>query len=493
MTAHRVSDRVDNSRDGILPIDTRRRFLEECAGGIGLAALWHLMAGEGRAAGPLPAVNPMAPRAPHFAPTARNVIFFFMAGAPSQLDLFDPKPAMRKWQGRGLPASMQDDLVDNFKKIAKIWASPRQFKPYGQSGIEFSDFVPHMGTCADDICMVRSMYTDVTNHHPGQLLMNCGVPMFGRPSMGSWVTYGLGSESANLPGYVVLTSKSGKTGIAGGASNWSSGFLPSTYRGVTFRSSGDAVLHLSSPGGVSRRTQRARLDALRDLNRKRRLKTGDVEIDSRIASYELAFRMQAAVPELQDFSNEPQYIRRMYGVDDEKTRAFGANCLLARRMVERGVRFVQIYHSTWDDHKDLIKNHTKNCEITDRPTAALLKDLKQRGLLDSTLVVWGAEFGRSPMNEVRLASPDPGREGRDHHALAFTTWLAGGGVKPGQVVGKTDDIGFNVVEDKMHVHDLQATILHCLGLDHTSLTYRHQSRDFRLTDIGGQVAKKLLA
>ena len=480
-------------RDGTLPGGTRRRFLEECAGGIGLAALWHLMAGEGRAAGPLPAVNPMASRAPHFAPTARNVIFFFMAGAPSQLDLFDPKPAMRKWQGRGLPASMQDDLVDNFKKIAKIWASPRTFKPCGQSGIEFSDFVPHMGTCADDICMVRSMYTDVTNHHPGQLLMNCGVPMFGRPSMGSWVTYGLGSESANLPGYVVLTSKSGKTGIAGGASNWSSGFLPSTYRGVTFRSSGDAVLHLSSPGGVSRLTQRARLDTLRDLNRKRRLATGDVEIDSRIASYELAFRMQAAVPELQDFSNEPEYIRRMYGVDDEKTRAFGANCLLARRMVERGVRFVQIYHSTWDDHKDLIKNHTKNCEIVDRPTAALLKDLKQRGLLDSTLVVWGAEFGRSPMNEVRLASPDPGREGRDHHALAFTTWLAGGGVKPGQVVGRTDDIGFNVVEDKIHVHDLQATILHCLGLDHTRLTYRHQGRDFRLTDIGGHVQAKLLA
>ena len=487
---------MDNPRlidhDETLPIHTRRRFLEEGAGGIGLVALWHLMAGEGRAADPLPGVNPMAPRAPHFAPKARNVIFFFMAGAPSQLDLFDPKPAMQKWQGQGLPESMQDDLVDNFKKIAKIWASPRKFKPYGQSGIEFSDFVPHMGTCADDICMVRSMHTDVTNHHPGQLLMNCGVPMFGRPSMGSWVTYGLGSESANLPGYVVLTSNSG-TGIEGGTSNWSSGFLPSTYRGVTFRSSGDAVLHLSNPGGVSRRTQRARLDVLRDLNRKRRLKTGDGEIASRIASYELAFRMQAAVPELQDFSNEPPYIRRMYGVDDEKTRAFGANCLLARRMVERGVRFVQIYHSTWDDHKDLIKNHTRNCEIIDRPTAALLKDLKQRGLLDSTLVVWGAEFGRSPMNEVRLASPDPGREGRDHHALAFTTWLAGGGVKPGQVVGKTDDIGFNVVEDKMHVHDLQATILHCLGLDHTRLTYRHQGRDFRLTDIGGNVVRKLLA
>ena len=473
-------------------VHSRRRFLTECTYGTGLAALWHMLAPAGRAVERASVTDPKTAHAPHFSARAKSVIFFFMAGAPSQIDLFDPKPQMKKWHGQSLPDSMQKDLVDPFKKIAPIMASPREFKPYGQCGIEFSEWVPHLGSCADDICMIRSVYTDVTNHHPGQLLMNCGSALPGRASMGSWVTYGLGSESQDLPGFVVLTSNSGK-GIEGGTSLWSSGFLPSSFNGVAFRNSGSPILHLSNPGGISRATQRARLDSLRDLNQKHLVDSGDAEIASRIASYELAFRMQLAAPELTDLSQESKSTRVMYGVDDDNTRAFGTNCLLARRMVERGVRFIQIYHSTWDDHKDLNKNHGTNCAIVDKPAAALLTDLKERGLLKETLVIWGAEFGRSPMNEVRLASPEPGREGRDHHALAFTVWMAGGGIKGGQVVGRTDDIGFNVVEDKIHVHDLQATVLHCLGLDHTRLTYRHQGRDLRLTDIGGHVVEKVLA
>jgi hypothetical protein len=466
--------------EDFLQLHTRRKFLTQWTYGTGVAAISTLLAAE----------DP--PPRPHFTPRAKAVIFFFMSGAPSQIDLFDPKPMMMPLHGQGLPESLQKDLVDQFKKIAKIMASPREFKSYGQCGMEFSDLVPHIGSCADDICMVRSVHTDVTNHHPGQLLMNCGSPLPGRPSIGSWVTYGLGSESKNLPAFVVLTSNSGM-GIEGGTSLWSSGFLPSNYRGVAFRGSGDPILHLSNPEGISPETQRARLDVLRDLNRKRFADTGDLEIASRIASYELAFRMQAAAPELTDLSKESKSTLEMYGIDNETTRAFGTNCILARRMVERGVRFIQIYHSSWDDHKDLNKNHARNCGIVDKPTAALLKDLKQRGLLDETLVIWGAEFGRSPMNEVRLASPEAGREGRDHHALAFTVWLSGGGIKRGQIIGRTDEIGFNVVEDKLHVHDLQATILHCLGIDHTRLTYRHQGRDFRLTDVGGRVIDKLLA
>src|SRR5581483_5563416 len=418
-------------------IQNRRRFFRTCAGGIGTIALFHLLEKEGRAGnGTL--------RKPHFPPRAKNVIFLFMAGAPSQLDLFEYKPALKKYDGQPIPDSMRQALVDDFKKNARIMATPRQFQPYGQSGIYFSDLLPHTGSCADDLCMIHSLHTDITNHHPAQLLMNCGSTMFGRPSMGSWVTYGLGSESQDLPGFVVLTSSSG-LGIEGGASNWSSGFLPSNYRGVTFRSSGDPVLYLSNPPGVTGETQRLRLDALRDINSQHQADTGDAEIAYRIAAYELAFRMQTATPELVDLSKETAETRALYGLDSEQTRAFGTNCLLARRMVERGVRFVQLYHSSWDDHSDLNAKIKKNCSMVDQPTAALLKDLKGRGLLDSTLVIWGGEFGRTPMNEVRLASPDPGKEGRDHHALAFTMWMAGGGIRGGQVVGKTDDIGFHAV------------------------------------------------
>jgi hypothetical protein len=473
-------------------MQTRRRFLLNGTNGVGSLALASLLAGDGHAAPRTTSSNPFAPRAPHFAPKAKSVIFLFMSGGPSQMDLIDPKPLTKKLHGQPMPESMIKDLDDILiKSTARVFASPRTFTRYGQAGMQFSDLLPHTGTCADDICMVHSMHTDVANHHPGQLLMNCGAPMFGIPSMGSWVTYGLGSESKNLPAFVVLTSDSG-AGIDGGASLWTNGFLPSNYRGVNFRNTGDPVLHLSNPAGVSKLTQRARLDALRDLNTEHQARTLDPEVRARIESYELAFRMQAAAPELLDFSGESAATREMYGLDDKKTQPFGTNCLLARRMVERGVRFIQLYHSTWDDHSNLNEKLTTNCGMIDKPTAALLKDLKQHGLLDETLVIWGAEFGRTPMAEVRRGS-NPGKEGRDHHPFAFSMWLAGGGIAAGRIVGATDELGYHILEDPIHVHDLQATILHCLGLDHLRLTYRHQGRDFRLTDVGGNVVEKLLA
>jgi Protein of unknown function (DUF1501) len=346
-----------------------------------------------------------------------------------------------------------------------------------------------MASCADDICLVRSMFSDAFNHHPGQLLLFSGTMQFGRPTLGAWVLYGLGSESQNLPGFVVLSSG---VGTSAGTNNWASGFLPSTYQGVTFRSSGDPVLYLSNPKGVTRDMQRASLDALKDLNEEHYTATGDVEIASRIASYELAFRMQMSAPELLDFSKESPETLKMYGVDDEPTKPFATNCLLARRLVERGVRYVMINHASWDDHTQLNKKLKKNCEIADQPTAALIKDLKQRGLLDSTLVVWAGEFGRTPLVEIRNPN-EADNGGRDHHPLAYSLWLAGGGIKGGAVVGKTDELCMSIVEDKVHVHDLQATILHCLGFDHTRLTYRHMGRDFRLTDVAGNVVKKMLA
>ncbi|MBZ5619193.1 MAG: DUF1501 domain-containing protein [Acidobacteriia bacterium] len=469
-------------------IQTRRRFFQEAAGGIGTIALAQLMEREGR--GATPESNPLAPRKPHFAPKARNVIFMFMEGGPSQIDLFDPKPELKKWSGQPLPASMTKDLRLAFTKPnAAVLASPRTFTPYGQSGIEFSDYIPHIGSCADDLCLVRSMFTDAFNHHPGQLLLFGGSIQVGRPTMGAWVLYGLGSESQNLPGFVVLSSG---VGTSGGTSNWSSGFLPSTYQGVVFRSSGDPVLYLSNPPGVTKDMQRAGLDVLKDLNEEHYTRTGDLEIASRISSYELAFRMQMAGPELLDFSKEPPDTLAMYGVEDGPGKQFATNCLLARRMVERGVRFVMLTHASWDDHTDLNRKLKKSCDIADKPTAALIRDLKQRGLLDSTLVVWGGEFGRTPIVEIRDPR-DVNNAGRDHHPLAYSLFLAGGGIKSGQVIGKTDDLCMNITEDKVHVHDLQATLLHCLGLEHTRLTYHHMGRDFRLTDVAGDVVKKMLA
>jgi hypothetical protein len=470
-----------------LKIQSRRSFFKGCAGGIETMALAALLEREGLAAS---SVNPLAPKAPPFAPKAKNVICLFMEGAPSQMDLFDPKPALVKYSGQSLPPSMTKDLRLAFiKPTAAVLASPRKFTPHGKSGIEFSDYIPNIASCADDICLVRSMVTDAFNHHPGQLLLFTGSQQFGRPTMGAWVVYGLGSESQNLPGFVVLSSG---VGTSGGESNFASGFLPSTYQGVMFRTGKEPIVYLDSPEGVTRDQQRASLDVIRDLNQERLATTGDTEIASRIASYELAFRMQAAGPDLLDFSKESPSTLDMYGINAEKTRAFGTNCLLARRMVERGVRFVMLMHASWDQHTYLNRDLKKNCDITDGPTAALIRDLKQRGLLDSTLVLWGGEFGRTPMVEMRNTS-DPENAGRDHHPFGYSMFMAGGGMKGGTVVGKTDDLGFNVIEDKVHVHDLQATILNRLGFDHTKLTYRYMGREFRLTDVSGQVVAKMLA
>jgi hypothetical protein len=469
-----------------LKIQTRRSFFRSCAGGIETLALAALLEREGLAGA---IADPLAPKAPHFAPHAKNVICLFMEGAPSQMDLFDPKPALQKYSGQSLPPSMTKDLRLAFiKPTAAVLASPRTYTPHGQSGIEFSDYIPNIASCADDICLVRSMVTDAFNHHPGQLLLFTGSQQFGRPTMGAWVVYGLGSESQNLPGFVVLSSG---VGTSGGESNFASGFLPSSYQGVMFRTGPEPIVYLKSPEGVSREQQRASLDVLRDLNQERLQTTGDAEIASRIASYELAFRMQAAGPDLLDFSKESPSTLDMYGVNAEKTRAFGTNCLLARRMIERGVRFVMLMHASWDQHTYLNRDLKKNCDITDGPTAALIRDLKQRGLLDSTLVLWGGEFGRTPMVEVRNSS-DPENAGRDHHPFGYSMFMAGGGMKGGTVIGKTDELGFSVIEDKVHVHDLQATILNRLGFDHTRLTYRYMGRDFRLTDVEGRVVEKML-
>ena len=477
-----------NSRE-FRTIQARRDFLRLCAGGIDVAALAHLTGAGSPAAATTPrAPNPLAPKQPHFPSKARNVIYLFMAGAPSQIDLYDPKPALRRWHGQPLPESMTRDLQLAFVKPgAKVLASPREFRPHGQSGTEFSDYVPNIATRADDICLVRSMHTEAFNHHPGQSLLMSGSVQLGRPTIGAWISYGLGSECEDLPAFVVLSSGRGSSG---GSSNWSNGFLDSTYQGVVFRNSGEPILFLKNPAGVSARTQRARLDAIRRLNQERYGTTGDREIASRIQSYELAFRMQAAAPDLLDFSNESQATLDMYGVGREPTHPYATNCLLARRMVEKGVRFVMLAHASWDDHQEIDKKLGRNCAITDRPAGALLKDLKQRGLLDSTLVVWAGEFGRTPMGQLERVDE---AAGRDHHANCFSAWMAGGGVRGGQVVGRTDDLGLGIEEDAVHVHDLQATVLHCLGLDHERLTYRHMGRDFRLTDVAGRVVQSMLA
>ncbi len=474
----------------------RRCFLRQTACGLGTIALTQLMQESG-AAEPATALNPLAPKPPHFKPRAKNVIFLFMAGAPSQLDLFDPKPAMQRLHGQPVPESFLKGLNDSLiRGSARVMASPRTFSRHGQCGMDFSDYLPNLATCADDLCMIRTMHTDTANHDPAQLLMQCGIPRFGSPSMGAWVTYGLGSESENLPGFAVMLSNNGPGDIAGTAL-WDSAFLPPAYRGVTFRSQGDPILHLASPDGFTAARQRERLSAINDLNRLRFAEHPDPEITARIAAYELAFRMQSAAPELVDFSRESRATLEAYGIGagdgkDATADAFARNCLLARRMVERGVRFVQLYHFTWDDHSNLNANLKVNCGKTDRPAAALLKDLKQRGLLDDTLVIWGGEFGRTPMNEVRRGNT-PGSEGRDHHTAAFTMLLAGGGVRGGQIIGRTDELGYHAVEGAVHVHDLQATILHALGLDHEALTFRHQGRDHRLTDVAGEVVRKVFA
>ena len=469
-------------------IQTRRNFFKYAAGGLETIAVAHLLSREGRSASrELPQVNPLAPKPPHFEARAKNVIFLLMAGGPSHLDLYDPKPALKQWHGKPLPESMTKDLTLAFvKPNAKVLASNRTFQKYGQSGTEFSDYIPRIGSHADDIAMIRSIHTEAFNHHPGQAILMSGTTMAGRPSIGSWVSYGLGTEADDLPAFVVISSG---RGASAGSANFTNGFLPSTYQGVPFRNSGDPILYLTNPPGISNRSQRARLDTLRELNEARYATTGDLEIASRIHSYELAYRMQSAGPELLDFSSEKKDTLDMYGVGEEPTHPYATNCLLARRMVERGVRYVMLVHASWDDHQEIDKKLKKNCDITDKPIGALLTDLKQRGLLDDTTVVWGGEFGRTPLGQLERVDE---AAGRDHHPNCFSIWMAGGGIKGGQVVGKTDEIGLNIVEDPVHVHDLQATLLHCLGLEHTKLTYRHMGRDFRLTDVGGNVVTKLL-
>lgn len=490
---------------------TRRDFLTTTASGLGLAALSAMLDGDGMFAPssavaddqPVAASNPLAVRPPHFAPKAKNCIFLFQAGAPSHLDLFDPKPKLNELDGQPLPKEMLDKVRFAFikKDSAVLLGSPRTWSKHGQCGMDFSDFLPHLATCADDLLMIRSLHSEQFNHHPGQLLLSCGRATFGLPTMGSWLTYGLGSVSQDLPGYVVLTSGRGSSG---GASLWSSGFLPSHYAGVLFRNEGEAVLNLANPAGLPPELQRRGLDSLKSLNESRLAETGDPEIASRIASYELAFRMQSAAPELIDVSGETAATLDAYGVDRPQHpqatgrgnvanahRSFASNCLLARRMVERGVRFVNIIYEAWDQHSNLDADLRYNTWVVDQPIAALLKDLKQRGLLDSTLVVWGAEFGRTPLGENR--SGRNANTGRDHHPFSFTLWMAGGGVRGGQVYGETDDIGWGVTRDPVHINDFHATLLHLFGLDHLRLTHRFQGRDFRLTDVGGKVIDRWLA
>ncbi len=467
---------------------SRRDFLDHTLYGLGLGVLSHLLGIEGRTAPEAP--DALAPRKPHFAPTAKNVIFLFQAGAPSQIDLFDPKPKLHEWNGKALPESVAKDLQLAFiQPTAKVLASRRKFQPAGQSGIELSEWLPHTATIADDICLVRSVRGESVNHHPGQSLLMTGSPLLGRPTVGSWVTYGLGSESRDLPGFVVLKTGSSTQGSTG---NWSNGFLPSNYQGVLLRSQGDAILHLSNPHGVTPEMQRTDLDLIRELNNEQLARTGDQEIASRIAAYELAFRMQASAPQLIDIADEPESIRDMYGLNADETRDYGMTCLLARRLVERGVRFVLNQHAQWDHHSNLDAGLSQKCHTTDQPVAALVKDLKQRGLLAETLVIWAGEFGRTSLAEWRNPA-DPASIGRDHHADGFSLWVAGGGIKGGQVIGRTDELGLTVEQDPVHIHDLQATLLHCLGIDHERLTYRHAGRDFRLTDVGGHVVDAMLA
>jgi hypothetical protein len=421
------------------------------------------------------------------------VIYLFMAGGPSQLELFDYKPQLQALNDQPVPQSFMDGkrfaFMDTFTKdVPKLMGTRRRFARHGQCGAWISECLPHLATVADDIAIVRSMVTEVFNHAPAKIFVNTGSPQFGRPSMGAWVTYGIGSESQDLPGFVVL--QSGPRGPRAGAPNWGSGFLPTTFQGVPFRTTGEPILNLNSPAGITADRQQQALHAIRDLNQLRLDATGDPEIATRIASYEMAYRMQSSAPELMDIGSETAETLAMYGAEVGKP-SFANNCLLARRLVERGVRFVQLYHTDWDHHggkdSDLGAPLDKVCREVDRPCAALIGDLKRRGLLDETLVVWGGEFGRTPMGENR------GTVGRNHHIDAFTMWMAGGGIRPGITLGETDEFGFAAVNDRVQIHDLQATILHLLGLDHMKLTYRFQGREFRLTDIAGNVVSPLLA
>jgi hypothetical protein len=465
----------------ILRHTTRRHFFENCGFGLGKAALASLLAGN----------LPAATRGKHHASKIDSVIFLFMAGGPSQLELFDYKPQLVKWDAKPTPEEFikgkRFAFMDTFnKETPKLLASRREFKQAGNSGMWFSDLVPHISTVADDIAMIHGVCTENFNHGPAKLFTNTGSVRTGRPSIGSWVTYGIGNESKDLPGFVVL--QSGPRGPRGGAALWASGFLPTAYQGVPFRSGGDPILDLSSPKGVTPEAQRRTIEAIADLNKMELQATGDEEIATRISQYEMAYRMQTSGPELIDFGQESKETLDLYGAEPGKA-TYANNCLLARRLVERGVRFVQLYHTDWDHHDDITKPLERVTKEVDQPTAALIKDLKRRGLLDRTLVIWSGEFGRTPMGEVR----EKGKIGRNHHIDAFSLFMAGGGIKNGHVVGTTDEFGFSPTEEKIEVFDVQATILHLLGIDHKQLTYRFQGRDFRLTDVSGRLIPGLLS
>jgi len=469
----------------------RRHFFRECGIGVGKIALAGLLSDAftpSSFGSPGNAPNLLTPRSPHFAPKARRVIHLFMAGAPSQLDLFDAKPALTKLEGKPLPPSVIGGQRYAFIRPDAAVLGPRfKFARHGQCGAELSEMLPHLAQVVDEITIIKSVHTDQFNHAPAQIFLNTGFSQPGRPSLGSWVVYGLGSEAEDLPAFVVMSTGSG---ISGGPANWSSGFLPTVYTGVRLRNQGDPILNVSSPPGWDARLQRDSLDLIGSLNERRLQAVADPEIATRIASYEMAFKLQTSAPQLMDLKSESKATLSMYGADPDKP-SFARACVLARRMIERGVRFVNIYHEGWDAHSDVAGNLRTNCGATDQACAALITDLKQCGLLDDTLVIWGGEFGRTPMVESNKAL---GRSlGRDHHPQAFTMWLAGGGTKPGLTYGATDELGFHVAGDPVHVHDLQATILHLLGFDHEKLTFHHAGRDFRLTDVHGQVIKRILA
>jgi len=469
---------------------TRRQFFANTGVSVGAIALADILRAEepaGETVRPS-ATSPMAVRPPHFAPRAKRVIYLFMAGGPSQFELFADKPKLRELNGQAPPESLMAGRQFAFLKgDEKLLGSKRKFARHGQCGMEVSELLPHTAKMVDDVCWVRSCTTDVFNHGPAKLFMNTGFQVPGRPSLGSWVTYGIGSPSTDLPGFVVL--QSGPRGPRAGSALWSAGFLPSSYQGVPFRSQGDAILDLNSPKGVSQDQQRELFDFVRRLNEERLAATQDPEIQTRINAYEMAYRMQSSAPELMDFGSESATTLESYGATPGKA-SFANNCLLARRLVERGVRFVQLYHTNWDHHggaENLEGELEKVTGEIDRPCAALVKDLQQRGLLEDTLVIWGGEFGRTPMGEMRAPV------GRDHHVEGFTMWFAGGGTRPGAIIGATDELGLGVTEQKVHVHDINATILHLLGFDHERLTYRFQGRDFRLTDVHGELVSAMLA
>ncbi len=473
---------------------TRRHFFSRCGVGLGGIALGSLLAKGSPAPAPAPRMrNPLEPKPTHFPARAKNVIFLFMAGGPSQLDLFEHKPVLDRLNGKPIPDSYTKGkrfaFMDSSHR-SDLLASKFRFQQHGQSGAWVSELLPHTARRVDDLTFITTCKTDLFNHAPAKLFMNTGSGLFGRPSMGSWITYGLGSACEDLPGFVVL--QSGPRGPRGGAVLWGSGVLPTTYQGVPLRNQGDPIVNLSTPSAVSPGQQRQVIDAVRELNLKRLVETGDDEIATRINAYEMAYRMQTSAPELMDTAGESQATLDLYGIKEPNETSFARNCLLARRLVERGVRFVQLYDTNWDHHggptENLEKHLPEKCRDIDQASVALVTDLKQRGLLDDTLVIWGGEFGRTPMGEVREST------GRNHHIDAFTMWFAGGGFKPGVTYGQTDEFGFGAVENPVHVHDIHATILHQLGLDHERLTVRSQGLDFRLTGVDpARVVTEVLA